>query len=349
MNKKISQKELLAFLRVFSLLLSANVLLNDALRIIITQGKNRKLTNVLKALQKDVAKGDSLSGAMAKHTKVFPEILVANVRVAEETGKLAEVLVDFTEYQEKFFELKRRIIQALRYPAIILIITFLVLVFMLFFLIPSFGSVFANMNTEMPELTRFLMDISRFFTDNGFYLSLVFIILIFVFLQLGKSKFIRENYIDIYLLKAPVLGDVFRYNLISRFALSMSTLLKGKVQINDAVIISGEISKNSVFKRELKLLNKKIIKGESFSKNIKNTIIFDQTFLQLVSAGEESAELDNVFNIISEYYTKEFDYRIETLTGLLEPILMIVIGLIVSVVLVAMYMPMFELVNFMGV
>ena len=120
MKKKTGQKELLGFLRVFSLLLSANVLLNDALKIIIHQGRNKKLVPVLKALQKDISKGDALSAAMAKHPLTFPEILVANVRVAEETGKLAEVLSDFTDYQEKFYELKRKIVQALRYPAIIL-------------------------------------------------------------------------------------------------------------------------------------------------------------------------------------------------------------------------------------
>jgi len=151
------------------------------------------------------------------------------------------------------------------------------------------------------------------------------------------------------ILKLPIISNLYVMNILARFSLSMSILLKSKVTLLDSLRISKNITENNIFKLEISKLTKKIIKGEGFADNIKNSSFFDYTFIKLLAAGEASAELANVFKLISQYYNQEFDHRLDTLTSFIEPVLILFVGLIIAVVLIAMYLPMFEIINYLGV
>ncbi|MCF8355210.1 MAG: type II secretion system F family protein [Melioribacteraceae bacterium] len=349
MINKISSKDIIEFNRVFGLLLMSKLSIVDSLDLILKQTKNQKLRTVLSSVIKDIKAGDTLSNSFAKYQKIFPEIYIANLKVAEETGNIAEVLNEYTLYQEKFMELKRKIIHASRYPLFVILVAIGVVFFMLYFLIPTFETLFKSVQASLPPITAFLLMLSNMLIDNGTVLFIAFILLTLLSFIIFRNKKIKEKLIDYILLELPFVSSFYTQNLLARFSLSMGMLLRNSVPLLDSLRISKNISDNSIFKSEINSLSRNLVKGESLTRRIGNSKIFDITFIRLLSAGEQSAELDKVFYLISDYYSKEFDHKIEMLTSLIEPVLILLVGGIVAVVLIAMYLPMFEIINYLGV
>lgn len=349
MFDKISNRELIEFNRVFSLLLISRIGVSDSLELLYKQTKNGKLKNILKSVVKDINSGKTLSESYSKYPDVFNEVYIANLKVGEETGQLAEVLTEYTEYQDKFLNLKNKMIQAARYPVFVLVITFGVVAFMMLFLIPTFEGLFTSMKSGLPPLTAFIVSISNFTLNNGIELFVLLIVLGFLLSKLFRNKNFKKNYTDSYLLKMPLVSRVFKHNLLARFSLVMSILLRNKVGLLESLSIAKNVSPNSIFREEIKMITNRITKGETITANLGKSVIFDLTFVKMLSAGEASSELEKVFRMMSEYYTREFDHYLENITSLLEPILILFIGLIVAFILVAMYLPMFEIVNYLGV
>ena len=349
MLNKISQKEFIEFNRVFSLLLISRLPIITALELITRQTKNENFKAIIKKITIDVKSGSSLSKSFSKYPEIFSEIYLANLRVAEETGNIAEVLTEYTDYQEKFYNLKKKITQAARYPLFVIVVSFGVIFFMMFFLIPTFEALFNSVKAGLPPLTAFLLGLSQAVVDNGIYIFLGFAVLMLMVNSALKNENFKENVIDRLVLRLPYVSNLFIKNLLARFSLSMGILLKSKVSLLEALKISRNISTNSVFKKEISEITKKLVKGESFSNNIQNSKFFDVTFSKLLAAGEESAELDKVFYLISDYYTSEFDHKIDNMTTMIEPFLILFVGSIVAIILIAMYLPMFEIINYVGV
>ncbi|MGD8782532.1 MAG: type II secretion system F family protein [Ignavibacteria bacterium] len=347
--KKISNKEIIEFNRVFSLLLYSKIPIINSIELILKQTKNKHLSEILKKILVDLKRGNSLSKSFAKYSDIFSEIYVANLRVAEETGNIAEVISEYTDYQEKFSELKQKITNASRYPVFVILVSVGVIFFMMFFLIPSFESLFSSINSQLPPLTEFILSFSNLIIENGVIIFLFLLSLIILANFLLKNKSFQENVIDKLAIKLPFVSKLYKLNLLARFSLSMSILLKSKVSLLEALKISSKISNNNFFQKEISVMIKKLIKGESLTLNVKKSDFFDITFSKLLAAGEESAELDRVFNLISNFYNKEFDYNLSSITSLIEPVLILFVGAIVAVILVAMYLPMFEVVNYLGV
>lgn len=346
---RISNKEFIEFNRVLSLLLISKLSVIDALQLIKQQIQNEKFKIIIQKIIRDIKGGNSLSKSFSKYPEIFSDIYIANLKVAEETGNIAEVLTDFTDYQEKFFNLKKKIMQAVRYPIFVILFSVGVIFFMLFFLIPTFESLFVSVKAQIPPLTKLLLDTSQYLLDNYVLILMVIVLVVVSINSLSKSKNFKNNILDKLILKLPIISKLYVMNVLARFSLSMSILLKSKVTLLDSLKISKNITENNIFKSEISKLVKRIIKGEGFADNIKNSSFFDYTFIKLLSAGEASAELSNVFSLISEYYNQEFDHKLDNLTSFIEPILIMFVGIIIAVVLIAMYLPMFEIINYLGV
>ena len=349
MFNRISKKEFLEFNRALSILLLSKIGILDSLEMLACQTKHMKFRDIIKKIAFDIRAGKSLSKSFAKYPEIFSEIYVANLKVAEETGNISEVISEYVVYEEKFYNLKKKIAQAARYPVFVLIVSIAVVSFMLFFLIPTFQSLFASMKTEVPPVTQFLLTISTFTRDNIMILLIVIMISIPLLNYIFKSESIKRNIIDKMLLRFPVISSFYIKNLLARFSLSMSILLRSRVTLPEALKISRSVSRNNLFKEEITGIIKQIIKGETLSANIQKSSLFDFTFRKLLLAGEEGAELDKVFALISTHYTNEFDYRVENLTSIIEPVMILAVGSIVALILIAMYLPMFELINYLGV
>ena len=346
--KKVSNKEIAEFNRVLSLLLIAKLPLIDALKLIKNQTKSEYFREIQVKILEELKRGRTLSQCFEKFPTVFSKIYIANIKVGEETGNIAEVLAEYTEFQQKFYELKQKISMAFRYPAFVLSITVLAVLFMLLFLIPTFEALFRSMKNEIPPITQFLLDISGTMTEHYLTMLIGVGVSAFVGLRISKSEYFKREIGDLLIIKLPYFSDMFKKNLLSRFSLSMGLLLKNGVNLTEALSISSKISENSIFVGEISRMNKNLHKGQNIVSNITSSKLFDKTFSQLLAAGEESAELDKVFYMLSDFYGKEFDYKLKNLTSLIEPILILIIGSLVAVILVAMYLPMFELINFMG-
>lgn len=347
-KKGVSRAELISFNKTLSLMLLSRLSILQALEIILSQTKNEKFKKILKKIIADIKSGQSLSKSFSKYPELFPDIYIANLRVAEETGEVAEVLGEYTKFEESIESLRKKILQASRYPVLVLTVAFLVVGFMVFFLIPTFQGLFSSSRIEMPPLTAFIMNISIYIKDNSVLLLALLAGAIFLVKWAVRHNSVKVM-LDNFIIKAPIISKLYSRNILARFSVSMSILLKSRVNILDSLKISKNISDNSLFKAEIDRIIKRLIKGETFSQNISNSGFFDITFVRMLTVGEESAELEKVFSLIGNYYTKEFDYYLENLTSLIEPVLILIIGVIVAVILIAMYLPMFELVNNFGV
>lgn len=347
-NKGIKRSELISFNKTLSLMLLSRLNILQALEIIFSETKNKSFRAVLKKIITEVKSGSSLSKSFSKYPKLFPDIYIANLKVAEETGEVAEVLMEYTKYEENVENLKRKIVQASRYPLLVLVVAFLVVVFMVFFLIPTFQGLFSSSKLALPPLTAVIMDISVFIKENSIVILLLISALGFSLKGMKRMDSVK-SLTDRLLLEAPLIPKLYTRNTLARFSLSMAILLRSRVTLLEALKISKNISSNRLFRSEIDFLVRKLIKGENISSNIQNSRFFDLTFIRMLKVGEESAELEKVFSLIGSYYSKEFDYYLDNLTSLIEPVLILFIGLIVALILVAMYMPMFELVNNFGV
>ena len=346
---KISKKELLEFIRVFSLLLYSHVGITDSLELIIKKSGNVYLKNIVKSILTSLKAGGSLSKSFSKYPAYFTDLFIANLRVAEETGQIAEVVGEYSDYLEKMQSLKSKILQAIRYPVFVLIIASGVVFFMLIYIIPTFQGLFSTSKVSLPALTQTLMDLSNFFTNNSLLLVFIILIIILSAFTINKNKAVKEKVLRYTIWKLPFASSLYINNLLARFSLSMAVLLKSKVGLIEALKISKNTSNDESFRKQIDIIIKRIIKGESLSTNLSNSKFFDLTFTKLLAAGEESAELDKVFFIISNYYSNQFDYYLDNLTSLLEPALILFIGIIVAVILVGLYLPMFDVVNYFGV
>lgn len=348
MFNKISHKEFIEFNKTFSLMLLSKLSLVQALEILSVQMKNEKFKDIIKKSLKDIKSGLSLSKSFSKYPELFSDIYIANLRVGEETGQLDSVISEYSEYMETIQGLKRKVIQAVRYPVLVLFVAAAVISFMVFFLIPTFQTLFTSSKFSLPAITQTIMTVSFLIKDNSAVIFIIFLLLILLIYNYKKIESLNY-FLEAFFVKAPLISKIYIKNVIARFSLSLSFLLRSKVPLLEALKISKNTSSNRIFKNEIDVIIKKISKGESFSSIIKKSSFFDITFSQLLIAGEESAQLDKVFSLISSYYQKDFDFFLDNLTSLLEPILILSIGVIVAVILVAMYMPIFEIVNNFGV
>jgi type IV pilus assembly protein PilC len=344
MFNNIPQKEILEFNRVLGLLLSAKLSFIASLELMAPKIENVKLKNVLLDINKNIKNGQSISKSFAKHKELFSDSYIANLKIGEETGDVGTLLNEYNKFNEKIASLKKKILQAVRYPLMVLITALGAIIFMIFFLIPSFENIFHNSNDNLPFITKWIILFSSFIINNYLYLLTIILVALMAIKFSWSSN--KEFYFKL-LLRLPLVANLYRTNILARFTQSMATLLKNRLPLIDSLTISKSITSNSLFRKEIDIIIKRINKGESFSKNIKSEFL-DFTFYKLLSVGEASAELDNSFALLSDYYTKEFDYRIENINSLIEPVLIIFVGSIVGVILVSLYMPMFDIINNVG-
>ncbi|MBI2417895.1 MAG: type II secretion system F family protein [Ignavibacteriales bacterium] len=345
--KKISSKEVFEFNRLLGLLLFARMGFVPSLEIIVQKTKNENFKVVLKSIIKDIKSGSGIASSFAKYPQLFTDVYLAALKVAEETGQITDVLNEFVTYNEKMNRLKGKVVTALRYPLFVLFVAIATLLFMVFFLIPSFQGVFASTGKPLPALTETIISITGFIQNH--FAVLFFSTAMVIFLSVNYFRR-EENHEVLYkaVLSMPVISKIYIANILTRFSLNMHILLKNKVTLTDSLKIAKATTKNKMFQREIDSLVKRLYRGESITAKTNDSAFFDITFTKLLFVAEESAELDKAFSLIAEFYTSQFDNMLDAVISMLEPALILFIGAIVAVVLIGMYLPMFELVNNFG-
>lgn len=340
----VSEKELVIFTRQFATMIDAGLPLVQCLDILAAQGDNKVFNKILKDVKSYVEQGGTFSEALRKHPKVFDDLYTNLVAAGELGGILDTILQRLAVYIEKRVKLKRQVKSAMVYPSAIFFVAMAVIVVMLTWVIPAFQGMFAEFGGEdqLPGITKFVISISEGFLDNAIW---IFLAVASVVTGIGYSYRVPKGkrFWHKLMLSAPILGPVMRKIAVARFTRTLGTLLSSGVPILDAMNIVARAAGNVIVEQAIKDTADRIREGRTMAEPLMETKVFPPMVVQMIGVGEQTGALDTMLNKIADFYEDEVDVAVASLTSLLEPLMMVFIGGIVGVILIAMYMPIFEI------
>jgi type IV pilus assembly protein PilC len=343
--KKVKPKTLQIFSRQFATMIEAGLSVVGSLVILEQQTEDAYFSSVVREIRADVEGGLLLSQAMARHPKIFDRLYVSMVEAGEAAGILDTVL-DRVAYQiEKATQLKRRVKGAMMYPMMVLIFATLVLIGLLMFLVPVFVKIFAQLNGQLPTLTQYVVTASDFLRSYWFILFPAAIAAFFAIKRFKKSEQGRQIW-DRIKLRIPMrIGDVVLKVTMARFSRTLSTLVAAGVDIIKALEITGQTAGNWVIESALADVRVKVHQGVPIAQPLIDNEIFPPMVSQMVKIGEETGELEKMLSKIADFYEDEVDAAVQTLTSIIEPVMMILVGMMVGVIVISMYLPMFKMLS----
>ena len=341
-KKDIPSRDLSLFSRQLSTLVGAGVPIVQSLGILESQAENPDFKEVLAAVKLDIEAGLSISDALKKHPNAFPDLYCSMVKAGELGGILDTILERLTAYLESSEELKAKVKGAMMYPAIVLSICTVVTVFLMIFVIPTFKNIFAGFGAELPLPTQILIDISDAMKSK-WYLIIIFPIVAWQGFKKFYATPFGHKWVDGYSLKAPIFGPILKKVAVARFTRTLGTLIKSGVPIMQALETVAQTAGNVVIADAVNLTRESIREGGHLSDPLKKSGIFPNMVTSMISVGEETGALDIMLSKIADFYDSEVDTAVKGLTSLIEPIVIVVMGLIIGTIVIAMFMPMFEL------
>ncbi|MCL4742610.1 MAG: type II secretion system F family protein [Phycisphaerales bacterium] len=350
---RVSAKQLTVFTRQLSTLQDAGLPLLRSLQILEAQAKPGPLKNTLLGVCEEVEGGSSLSEAMAKHPRAFDRLYTKMVNAGEIGGVLDVILQRLAEFMEKSQRLKRRIKGAMVYPVVVVSVAIIILTFIMMFIIPKFEEIFTDFGVKLPGITVWLIETSRWVAGNasptqmvpGAVFIVAFPFAAFIFWKLIRKAGPGRAATDILLLWTPVLGKLIRKTVIARFTRTLGTLISAGVPILEAITITGETSGNYVFEKALAKVHDSIREGESFAGPLRESKTCDAIVVNMIDVGEETGEMDAMLLKIADTYDEEVDVAVASLVSLLEPLMVVVLGVMVGTIVVAMFMPLVAMIE----
>ncbi|OGD15944.1 hypothetical protein A2V47_04200 [Candidatus Atribacteria bacterium RBG_19FT_COMBO_35_14] len=342
--KGIKLRDLTIFYRQFATMVNAGLTLVNSLDILTEQVENKVLANHIKAVKSDVEAGSTLADAMAKFPQVFSELYLSMVRAGEVGGVLDEILNKIADLMEKEFALRQKVKSAMAYPSFVAGAAVIMSVFMLAFILPQFVGVFKQFGGELPALTQFFVTLTILFNRYWYLFFMVFAGLVAAFLAYKRTPSGKLN-LDKFKLRAPIIGEINRKSAVSRFTRILGTLIKSGVPILEALQVSSNAIGNLVISSAVLGARTKIKEGQSISGPLAASGVFPPMVTQMIMVGEESGELEEMLLNVAKFYDEEVDRAVEKLTAIIEPLMMAFIALTVGVMIIAMYLPIFNMVN----
>jgi len=343
-GKKVKSKSLAVFTRQFSVMIDAGLPLVQCLEILGTQEEDKGFSSVILATRGDVEGGASLADAMKKHPKTFDPLFTNMIAAGEAGGILDTILKRLATYIEKAVKLKSQVQSAMIYPIAVIVIAALVVGVILWKVIPTFANLFAGLGAELPLPTRIVIALS-----NGLVRFMPFILVgIGAFVFAFRSYYASPNgrrVIDAVVLKLPVLGSLMRKIAVSRFCRTLSTLLASGVSILEALDITARTAGNAIIEEAIQTTRKSIERGETIAQPLRETNVFPSMVVQMISVGEATGALDTMLSKIADFYEEEVDVAVAGLLTLLEPIMIFFLGTVVGGIVIAMYLPIFDLIS----
>lgn len=341
-SSRVSYKDLVLFSRQFSTLVAARVPIVQALRILESQVSSKGLVTITKSLVQAVESGESLSSALSKHPRVFGNIYISLVKSGEASGQVAESLSYLADQLEKDYDLRSRVKSAMTYPAFVLSALVIVGVLMFKFVLPNLVSVLKEQNAELPLVSKILISFTDFFEVYWWI-----VLLALAGIAIGVRFFVQSEggrYAwDSLKMKLPVLGQVLEKIYLARFARNLSTLVAGGIPIIKALQIISEIINNVIYRDILLEAAQQVTNGKSISDSLSRHKEFPPLVTQMVRVGEQTAQLDTILLKLAVFYEKEVDAKVSTLSSLLEPIIMLILGLGVGVLVAGVLLPIYNL------
>jgi type IV pilus assembly protein PilC len=335
---RVGLRPLMIFSRQLSTLVNAGIPIIQSLNILVDQIEKKNFKEIVSSVRADIEKGSSIADALSKHPRAFSELYVAMVKSGEAGGVLDEVLERLSAYLEAVAELRGKIRGAMAYPVIVTFIAFVIVIFLLTFVVPTFKTIFESFGAELPLPTRILLIVSEIVKR---YIWIIFLCMGGLFigfrylLKTEKGKHAWDNF----LLRLPMFGPLFRKAAIAKFARTLSTLVKSGVPILEALEIVAKTSGNKVIEYAVMDARVAIREGERIADPLKECEVFPPMVIQMVAVGEETGSLDLMLTKIADFYDREVDSAIAALSSMIEPILILFLGIVCGSIIIALFLP----------
>jgi type IV pilus assembly protein PilC len=342
-GKSIKQKDIAVFTRQLATMMKAGVPLLQAFDIVARGSTNPRLTKLLTDIRNDVETGTALSAAFRKHPLHFNALYCNLVEAGEAAGILEAILDRLALYEEKTLALKSKIKSALMYPIAVLVVAFVVLAVIMIFVIPAFKDVFSSFGADLPAPTLFVIAISEFFVS---YWWAIFGFLIggtYFFFESWRRSERMQKVMDRLLLKVPVFGDLIYKSVLARWTRTLSTMFAAGVPLVEALDSVGGAAGNAVYAEATEQIQKDVATGSSLTTAMQSTGVFPNMVLQMSMIGEESGSLDHMLGKAAEFYEDEVDEMVKGLSSLMEPFIIVILGVLIGGIVVSMYLPIFKL------
>ena len=345
LKRRINTRDLAAFTRQFSTLLKSGIQLAEALKALVEQTTDRGLEQVLRNIKEEITSGNNLAEAMAKHPRYFGDLYVNMVRAGEASGNLDVVLTRIADYLQKQASLKSKVVSAITYPCIMVTVGLCVVIFLMSYVVPQITQVLLERGQKLPLITEVLVVVSNFLQGFWWVLLIGAVGVFFLVKALLATEAARLRF-DTMLLRMPLFGNLFSKQAISRFTLTFSTLLRSGLPALDALKIVSLVVNNARLTQVLNDIHARIIEGADIATPIKKSKVFPPMIGYMIAVGEQSGQLEDVLDRISESYEEELDHAVQRLTSMIEPIIIILLAGVVLFIIAAVMLP---LLNFQGI
>lgn len=341
-KKKVKKKDLALFCRQFYTMISAGLGIVPCLEILVAQTQNKTFKNAIADTYEDVQKGITLSESMKRHTDVFPAILVSMVEAGEVSGNLDTIMLRMAEHFEKENKIENKVKSSMIYPMVLGIATVAVVVFMLVFIMPTFVGMFEGSGTALPGPTQALISLSNSM-KTYWYIYIAAIVAIVLGISTFKKSKDGTKFFDSMKLRLPIVRGTTVMLATSRFTRTLSTLMSSGIPLIQSLEVVSRVVSNSVIEERLVAGIENIRKGVTLSRTVKDVKIFPPMVDSMIKIGEESGSLDEMLYKTADFYDEEVETSMQKLTSMLEPLMIIVMALIIGFIVIAMYLPMFEM------
>jgi type IV pilus assembly protein PilC len=342
-GRSIKQKDIAVFTRQLATMMRAGVPLIQSFDIVARGSTNPRMTRMLTDIRSDVETGTSLSAAFRKHPLYFDSLYCNLVEAGEAGGILEQLLDRLAVYQEKTMAIKNKIKSALIYPVAVLVVAFVVVAVIMLFVIPAFKDVFKSFGADLPAPTLFVIALSEIFVN---YWYLIFGILgggVYVFFESWKRSAKMQKVMDRMLLRAPIFGDLVMKSSVARWTRTLSTMFAAGVPLVEALDSVGGASGNAVYAEATEQIQKDVSTGSALTTSMQTTGVFPVMVIQMCAIGEESGSLDQMLGKAAEFFEDEVDEAVKGLSSLLEPFIIVILGVLIGGIVVSMYLPIFKL------
>jgi type IV pilus assembly protein PilC len=347
MKPKVKQADIIIFCRQFSTMIDAGLPIIQCLDILYAQNDNKTFKKMLKEVKANVESGQTLSEALKKYPKQFDDLFVNMISAGEAGGILDSILRRLSAYLEKAAKLKSKIKGGMTYPLVTIVIAIIVVAVIMVFVIPVFEQMFSSMGHALPAATQFVVDLSRSVKSNIFYIIGITIIAIIVIQRFYKTEK-GKVFIDDLLLKLPMFGQLIRKAAVAKFTRTMGTMLTSGVAILDALEIVARTAGNKTIEKAVFDTRTAIAEGRTMSDPLSESGVFPSMVCQMIAVGESTGALDAMLTKIADFYEEEVDQAVENLTSLIEPFMIVFLGVVIGGLVVSMYLPIFKMAGALG-
>jgi type IV pilus assembly protein PilC len=340
---KVNAGDIAVFSRQLATMLAAGIPLVQAFEIVGNGNEKASMQKLTLDIKADVEGGTSLHEALAKHPLYFDDLYVNLVEAGEQAGALESLLDKVATYKEKTEALKKKVKKALFYPAAVLVVAVIVTVVLLLFVIPEFEALYKGFGADLPAFTQMVINLSKFVQHDGIYIAIALGVGVYAFIYFKKRSRAMREFLDRLILKIPVIGPILNKAAIARYARTLSTMFAAGVPLVEALESVAGATGNIIYEKAVLKMKDEVATGQRLQRAMEASGLFPNMVNQMIAVGEESGSLDEMSGKVATFYEAEVDNAVDAMSSLLEPLIMVVLGVLVGSLVIAMYLPIFKL------